>query len=414
MVAFLRGVLWVAISQERMTSPDTELRQSLRRLPKETLVEMVMRCNRGGVTLRDVLGAFVETAPAEDDRVPDGVAAARSQEVTASVPVKLEPNPDDDTRSEPASSQPMNAAQLADPVAERGCAGNCGRLACKEAQNRNLAKKGKDAKKPPICQDCCTTKHSSGRCEPCRCETIRCVGGMNGKHGVRLRTQDARWCRRCGQSAEDLANGSYQNAYGIFVLKSRWSTELRLTARLGFALVRMLPWDVEAMMHFARGQIEIRWPWHGFDMAVLIVASAMKWPHAIKAFEAALRDVRVEKESMPEVVLAECIMTATEACDDLPMTEMHSELSKTGRAGCKTGLIWCLRRLSFVLEEDDTGSQPAPISAAPLKKRLRKGNSTDGFEGRKKWIQLRKMQTAYRVELGRASVQSCRCILDER
>jgi hypothetical protein len=179
--------------------------------------------------------------------------------------------------------------------------------------------------------------------------------------------------------------------------------------------------DVEAVVRFAR--LERQWPWRGFDMAILILASGMKWPHAIMAFEAALRGVDIESGPDPEVVLATCIMAAAEACDAMVMEEMHNELSKTGRAGCTTGLIWLLRRLRFVADDSSqpdepdcsstAGSQPdrkrKSAKTTVLAKRHHPEEAQDKVAGVEVHeLRLGKLQNTYVVESGRVSEQSCR------
>jgi len=170
-------------------------------------------------------------------------------------------------------------------------------------------------------------------------------------------------------------------------------------------------------------------------MAITMVASALKWPVAIDAFQAALSTNIVDKgpvQTPADVALASAIMAAAEECDGVVMEEMHTELSKTGRAGCCTGLIWMLRRLDFLTDDDEDGSQPAESTANSQSgrqqtkrkadagpeqwaQRRRTGNpgagviqSSGGVKGE---LRLGKLQTPYVVECGFAAVRSCRWLV---
>ena len=248
-----------------------------------------------------------------------------------------------------------------------------------------------------------------------------------------------------------MGAGKYANAYGQFTYCRRWGKELLLTARLGFAFVRILPMDVEAGLEFA--ELELQWPWKGFDTALSIAANAIKWPFAIEKFELALRAIAQESNdtasgsqpgSTPEVVLASSIMMVAEACDGMILKEMHDELSKTGRAGSQTGLIWLLRRLGFVMDEEDdeddkctepaSGSQRRPLrkrkSAASPKQQprgKRKSSSepeasgsqpgASGFRpgiqrvGVQRELRLGKLQGVYTVTCGDAALAGCRPVV---
>ena len=80
----------------------------------------------------------------------------------------------------------------------------------------------------------------------------------------------------------------------------------------------------------ARGEDELR----PLDYALIIIASAAKWPLAT---EAILRKTLspVRDDAAPAAVIAGAIMYAVEECSDKPMVEMHNEISKTGR--CAAG-----------------------------------------------------------------------------
>ena len=92
-----------------------------------------------------------------------------------------------------------------------------------------------------------------------------------------------------GDQKKQGSSTKYANAHGIHSYKPRWGQCLRLTARFGFACVRMMPMDVEAIFRFHERAVQIQWPWEGFAMAITMVASALKWPVAIDAFQAAFQ-----------------------------------------------------------------------------------------------------------------------------
>ena len=110
------------------------------------------------------------------------------------------------------------------------CAGNCGQIDCKKTQNVGAV---------VICVEC----HELGsRCRSCGCETVGCLG-------ARMRQHDGRWCKKCSSQVGDAGTG-YANAYGKHTYGKDWDLTLRLTARLGFLLDRMLPMDVVAVERF--------------------------------------------------------------------------------------------------------------------------------------------------------------------
>ena len=121
------------------------------------------------------------------------------------------------------------------------------------------------------------------------------------------------------------------------------------------------------------------------------------------------------------------------------MEEMHNELSRTGRAGPLTGLIWLLRRLRFVEgtgeDDGDDGSQPASGSQPAEARGLKRRRSTAGSQpesgthikrsrsvaevamdvvarmkgsGMQDELRLGKLQNVYMVKCGKVAVQSCR------
>ena len=89
------------------------------------------------------------------------------------------------------------------------------------------------------------------------------------------------------------------------------------------------------------------------------MAAALKWPVAIRAFQAVVEPHLLPCGSQPvvqppEVILAAGIMEAVRACNGDAMKEMHHELTrKVGRASVHSGLIWVLRRLGFIHDDDD-------------------------------------------------------------
>ena len=110
------------------------------------------------------------------------------------------------------------------------CAGNCGQVECKKNQNVGAV---------VICVEC----HELGsRCRSCGCETVGCLG-------ARLRHHDGRWCGKCS-SKVGVSGPGYANAYGKHTYGKYWDLTLRLTARLGFLLDRMLTMDVVAVERF--------------------------------------------------------------------------------------------------------------------------------------------------------------------
>ena len=57
------------------------------------------------------------------------------------------------------------------------------------------------------------------------------------------------WCGKCS-SKVDVSGPGYANAYGKHTYGKYWDLTLRLTARLGFLLDRMLTMDVVAVERF--------------------------------------------------------------------------------------------------------------------------------------------------------------------
>ena len=460
---------------------EAEARESLRRLPRDILEDLVMQCHRGGITLRDLLTlqddwqaepaseremkrepaseleVKWEAAQEREPAMEHGAAQERefAQEIVSAHSQAAQESAQLVSRAEQsaqervsARSQAASVDSAADLTEQLGpCAGNCGRLSCKFAQNRGLE---------PICEDCQTTRHPSGRCDMCRCESITCMG--RARHGARFRAYDGRWCSSCWSKVKGIPSSQYANAHGVHTFGNRWGTTLRLTARFGFACVRMMPMDVGAVFRFdehvfgPHGIMRL-WPWKGsgsqpdigFSVATVIVASAIKWPYAIAAFVTALKMTTESSDAKriePSVGLAICIMIAAEACDGMEMEAMHGELSRTGRAGSLTGLIWLLRRLRFVEtsrgncreEDDEDGSQPAVARSLKRRRstagsrpagsqpdpvvRARRSRSVEevalgviarmGESDMQSELELGKLQTSYKVKCGKVAVESCR------
>ena len=59
------------------------------------------------------------------------------------------------------------------------------------------------------------------------------------------------WCGKCS-SKVGVSGRGYANAYGKHTYGKDWDSALRLTARLGFLLDRMLPMDVVAVERFCQ------------------------------------------------------------------------------------------------------------------------------------------------------------------
>jgi hypothetical protein len=67
----------------------------------------------------------------------------------------------------------------------------------------------------------------------------------------------------------------------------------------------MMPMDVQEFELFAADLRAYDKPWPSFKMTVLILASAMKWPHAVRASIVALSQCGEASRSQPaEVVTA--------------------------------------------------------------------------------------------------------------
>ena len=89
----------------------------------------------------------------------------------------------------------------------------------------------------------CVACHELGsQRRSCGCDTVGCLG-------ARLRHHDGRWCGKCS-SKVGVSGPGYANAYGKHTYGKDWDLTLRLTARLGFLLDRMLPMDVVAVERF--------------------------------------------------------------------------------------------------------------------------------------------------------------------
>ena len=161
----------------------------------------------------------------------------------------------------------------------------------------------------------------------------------------------------------------------------------------------------------ARGEDELR----PLDYALIIIASAAKWPLATEAIlRKALSPVR--DDAAPAAVIAGAIMYAVEECSDKPMVEMHNEISKGGRAGCCTGLIWMCRRLKFIEPQNGEEEGTDEDMEQPPSKRVRAKSQqiNVGTARRQEGLGVFKLgrgQIEYRVSCGISAIAACqRCV----
>ena len=224
------------------------------------------------------------------------------------------------------------------------CRGLCRRASCVKACNAAAYWK----KKNPRCErrkiQICDQPHLQffRFCFACKCEVTDCDRTRDKSHIL-----SGRWCYIHG-NAFVSDRKRYPNASGQQLYGSRWSSHLRLTARLAFLLQDMIPQDMTAAFDFCKKLRIIRrdQPMRKEDLMWMVLASALEWPVAIDALWDAVAQ-KLHAEPTAEDV-RDCVQKAIDASS---VIEMHAEISATGRAA---GPAWVGLHLGFAETEAET------------------------------------------------------------
>ena len=181
-------------------------------------------------------------------------------------------------------------------------------------------------------------------CSACKCEVVDCEKGRDKTH-----VESGRFC----YSHRTLVTKGtkYANAFGQQVYGRSWDEELRLTARLAFLFNCMNPQDVSSFLQFARRLCNIRGgKLTKEDVVWMILAGALKWPHAVEAFWENVFPLLDGKPTAEGI--CRCAVAAIRACDGKPCSEMHAEISVTGRAAATSGPKWLGEKLQLIHDID--------------------------------------------------------------
>ena len=187
-------------------------------------------------------------------------------------------------------------------------------------------------------------------CFFCKCEVEDCDKGRNKQY-----CPSARFC--FGHHRTLVTSGDkYANAFGQQQYDPSWNEELRLTARLAFLLNRVPPQDLSSFLDFARricivrkGELEKS------DIVWMILASALKWPHAVEVFWENMSSLLDAKPTADTV--CRCVAAAIRSCDGKEFKEMHAEISVTGRAAAVSGPKWLGNKLGLLHTPNAASSQ---------------------------------------------------------
>ena len=204
------------------------------------------------------LTGIKEEHSSEDNDVSEE-GGQRGQAVTAAVCTSMVQSAN--------SAQHVSPRIISRPAGDAFCAccGVCGNKRCAVAKNQ-FYRNGRAT----ICAG--MRANFSNYCSGCVCEVLFC-------YGPRFRS---RWCKTHikTHSVED-SRRLYSNPYSCRLsYQAQWPTELRVIARVAFALPRTLPTDAEVLMMVMASR-ETLTP---LDIVKLFIAHAIKWPWVVGHF----------------------------------------------------------------------------------------------------------------------------------
>ena len=232
-------------------------------------------------------------------------------------------------------------------------------------------------------------------CIACKCEIKGCDKGRDKSHAP-----SGRWC----WSHRHLLSGRgmYANEHGQHAYGQSWPTELRLTARLAFLFQQMRPLDLVAFMRFARQLWQFRQrKFTKDDLIWLICASALKWPLAVYAFW----DVVFPRLSLkPDAeTVRSCVTSAIRACDAQTLSDMHAEISVTGRAAVVSGPKWLGGKLGILQAESALRLTASEQVHVRLTKKTQQQPQT---------VQLGKKRKTFLLAGAAGAVTACQHLID--
>ena len=178
-------------------------------------------------------------------------------------------NPASDV-SDPACDEPDRAPpwKLKRTDSFCRCTGQCGSGVCKTAKNAFYR------------QQCGTVCKIRPDPEGVYCHRCSCV-----VHECRSPRFKGLWCKTHGKTYSCHGNATYSNQYqSALRYGASWPLELRIVAKLSYALAHMTPTDLVVLV--AHKPTTFR----PVDVVRLFIAHALKWPRAVAAFMSATAD----------------------------------------------------------------------------------------------------------------------------
>lgn len=221
-------------------------------------------------------------------------------------------------------------------------------------------------------------------CRWCKCELEDCTRPRHYSIG-------RRWCKLDRRFLE--VGPQYVNQYGDHRFEKGWSVDLRLAAKLGFALMHILPADVVEFLFFFDVAMQVV-PGESIrpeDLILLLLASTMKWPpvlrHLLKflagepAFAASspaavtasslagagvsdnanLVQRKVEYTSSPEKI-HEIVLAMVSYSDGQGFDDMHDDLMTKGQVGSSTGLVFLGKKLGCLCRASGSKSKGQQVA----------------------------------------------------
>ena len=202
------------------------------------------------------------------------------------------------------------------------CCGMCGRKRCADGKNKFYRKGAKS-----VCTG--VPVACSQYCSGCVCEVFECYGPQNKN----------RWCKAHAKTySVDDSRRQYSNPFSARQsYLPQWAMELRVIARVAFALPRMLPTDLEVLLA-APGHEHLT----SVHVVKLFIAHAIKWPWLVTAFlerTSSVSELPVTAEGRGAVArqFTDALLEVAEFASGCPMKDMFDRMN-SGLGNAVTGI----------------------------------------------------------------------------
>jgi len=205
---------------------------------------------------REQLVQYIESVCSQSSAVASPTSSKRRKAGERSAMADLQ-------RSAMADLPPRIAGSVGSTLVGCCCTGMCGSKACNARRNRKFRYSQESR---------CPEYVTPGRvyCEVCNCEVWLCMS-------PRFR---GRWCKVHKPQYGDEGDARvYSNSfYPRAAFPQNWPLELRVTAKLGYALPQMLPRDFEILLDWAKARLSPQY------VVALFLAHSIKWPLGVSTF----------------------------------------------------------------------------------------------------------------------------------